>query len=172
MATDLRRQTTDILALHALTIEMAEPAVAWGWAMVDGERFSDGIWALTALTPPYHWSEISDLVGQIAREQGLHGPSSQDEATRWLAWGHLEDIIASNGEDFASLKLVSRLWFDHETPDLHIFYQLKHAIREVEATGAQGHVEGLTKANWREVLVTRCADWLAGHSRPDPFGED
>ena len=84
MANDLRRKTTDILALHALTIEMAEPAVAWGWAMVDGERYSDGIWALTALTPPYHWSEISDLVGQIAREQGLHGPSTQDEATHRL----------------------------------------------------------------------------------------
>ncbi len=172
MASDLRRKTADILALHALTIEMAEPAVAWGWAMVDGERYSDGIWALTALAPPYHWSEISDLVGQIAREQGLRTPSTQDEATRWLAWGHLEDIIASNGEDFASLKLVSRLWFDHETPDLRIFYQLKHAIRDVEATGRQGHVEGITQANWKPMLVAFCKDWRARHERPDPFGED
>jgi len=171
MAHDLRRKTTDILALHALTIEMAAPAVAWAWAMVDGEHFSDGIWALTALTPPYHWSEIADLVARIAREQGLERPRSQDEATRWLAWGHLEDITASQGEDFASLKLVSRLWFDHETPDLRIFYRLKHAIREVEATGAQGHVEGLTEANWRPILVKACADWLSGHQRPDPFGE-
>ena len=171
MARDLRRQTADILALNALTIEMAEPAVAWGWAMVDGERYSDGIWALTALTPPYHWSEISDLVGQIAREQRLHTPSTQDEATRRLAWGHLEDIIAANGEDFASLKLVSRLWFDHETPDLHIFYTLKHAIREVEATGTQGHVEGLNRANWKAELVAACQGWLADHPRPDPFGE-
>ena len=168
---DLRRQTTDILALQALTIEMAAPAVAWGWAMVDGERYSDGIWALTALTPPYHWSEVSDLVAQIAREQGLVAPASHDEATRWLVWGHVEDIIAAEGEDFTSLKLVSRLWFDHETPDLHIFYKLKHAIREVEATGAQGHVDGLTAANWKEVLLGTCRDWLAEHHRPDPFGE-
>ena len=169
---DLRRQTTDILALNALTIEMAAPAVAWGWAMVDNERYSDGIWALTALTPPFHWSEIADLVAQIVREQGLVAPRSQDEATRWLAWGHLEDIVASGGEDFAALKLVSRLWFDHETADLHIFYQLKHAIREVEATGAQGHVAGLTRDNRRSVLVQTCTDWLARHDRPDPFGED
>ncbi len=169
---DLRRQTADILALHALTIEMAVPAVAWGWAMVDGERYSDGIWALTALTPPYHWSEVSDLVAQIAREQGLVVPGTQDEATEWLAYGHLEDILASGGEDFYALKLVSRLWFDHETPDLHIFYKLKHAIREVEATGAQGHVEGLTRDNWKVVLLRICRDWLDAHNRPDPFGED
>ncbi len=169
---DLRRQTADILALHALTIEMAAPAVAWGWAMVDGERYSDGIWALTALTPPFHWSEISDLVAQIVREQGLVAPRSQGEATRWLAWGHLEDIIASGGDDFASLKLVSRLWFDHETPDLHIFYSLKHAVREVEATGEQGHVDGVTRENWKAVLVETCAGWLAAHPRPDPFAED
>jgi len=148
---DLRRQTADILALNALTIEMADRAVAWGWAMVDGERYSDGIWALTGLTPPHHWSEISDLVAQIAREQGLRSPSSQGEATRWLAYGHLEDIVASAGEDFASLKLVSRLWFDHETPDLNIFYQLKHAVRAVEAEGVQGHVEGVTRENWPAV---------------------
>lgn len=166
---DLRRQTADVLALHALTIEMAEPALAWGWAMVDAERYSDGIWALTALTPPYHWSEVSDLVAQIAREQGLRRPESQDEATHWLAWGHLEDIVAAGGEDFASLKLVSRLWFDHETPDLHVFYRLKHAIREVEATGVQGHVDGLTRDNWRSVLIAACTDWLARHPRPDPF---
>jgi len=171
MTRDLRRQTTDILALHALTIEMAVPAVAWGWAMVDGERYSDGIWALTALTPPFHWSEISDLVAQIVREQGLVAPRSQGEATRWLARGHLEDIVASGGADFGALKLVSRLWFDHETPDLHIFYKLKHAVREVEATGAQGHVEGLTRETWKAVLVETCAGWLAGHDRPDPFGE-
>jgi len=168
---DLRRQTTDILALHALTIEMAEPAVAWGWAMVDNERFSDGIWALTALTPPFHWSEISDLVAQIAREQGLVAPRSEGEATRWLAWGHLEDIVAAEGEDFTALKLVSRLWFDHETPDLHIFYKLKHAIREVEAVGEQGHVDGVTRENWRKVLTRSCRAWLADHRRPDPFGE-
>ena len=73
---DLRRQTTDILALHALTIEMATPAVAWGWAMVDGERYSDGIWALTALTPPYHWSEVSDLVaGREATVRVVGAPS-------------------------------------------------------------------------------------------------
>ena len=172
MTTDLRRQTADILALKFLTIEMAEPAMAWGWAMVDGARYSDGIWALTALTPPYHWSEMVDLVGQIVREQGLTEPTSQDEATEWLARGHLEDIVASGGEDFQSLKLVSRLWFDHATPDLHIFYQLKHAIREVEATGTQGHVEGLTAGNWKPTLVDICADWLAAHQRPDPFGED
>lgn len=169
--TDLRRQTADILALNALTIEMAAPAVAWGWAMVDGEHYSDGIWALTALTPPYHWSEISDLVSQIAREQGLVAPRTQDEATRWLAWGHLEDIVAANGDDFASLKLVSRLWFDHETPDLHPFYALKHAIREVEAEGTQGHVTGLTRENWRAMLVETCKDWLSSHTRPDPFGD-
>lgn len=172
MTKDLRRQTTDILALKALTIEMAEPAMAWGWAMVDAERYSDGIWALTALTPPYHWSEMVDLVGRIVREQGLQEPTSQDEATTWLAWGHIEDIIASGGEDFASLKLVSRLWFDHETPDLLIFYQLKHAIREVEANGIQGHVEGLTQANWKAMLVDTCTGWLAAHSHPDPLGED
>lgn len=167
---DLRRQTADILALQALTIEMAAPAVTWGWAMVDGERFSDGIWALTALTPPFHWSEVSDLVAQIAREQGLAAPRSQGEATRWLARGHIEDIVAAEGEDFTSLKLVSRLWFDHETPDLHAFYKLKHAIREVEATGEQGHVEGLTRENWKAVLLATCHDWLAAHPRPDPFG--
>ncbi|PIE06473.1 MAG: hypothetical protein CSA74_12290 [Rhodobacterales bacterium] len=168
----LRRQTTDILALKALTIEMGEQAVAWGWAMVDAGRFSDGIWALTALTPPFHWSELSDLVGRIAREQGLQTPGSQDDATLWLAHGHVEDILASGGEDFTSLKLVSRLWFDHETPDLVIFYQLKHAIREVEATGTQGHVEGLTKANWKTLLTDTCKAWLETHPRPDPFGED
>jgi len=167
--TDLRRQTADILALNALTIEMAEPAVAWGWAMVDAERYSDGIWALTALTPPFHWSEISDLVARIVREQGLAAPTTQDEATRWLAWGHLEDIVAAEGADFTSLKRVSRLWFDHETPDLHVFYQLKHAIREVEATGRQGHVEGLTRENWKTLLVETCENWLAHHARPDPF---
>ena len=169
--TDLRRQTTDILALQALTIEMAEQAVAWGWSMVDGERFSDGIWALTGLTPPYHWSEVSDLVGKIAREQGLVAPGNQDAAARWLAHGHLTDIVASGGEDFASLKLVSRLWFDHETPDLHVFYRLKHAIREVEANGTQGHVEGLTADNWKAMLVDVCEAWLADHPRPDPFAE-
>ena len=168
---DLRRKTADILALKALTIEMADQAVAWGWAMVDGERFSDGIWALTALQPPYYWSEISDLVGQIAREQRLRVPTSQDEATEWLAHGHVSDILASGGEDFASLKLVSRLWFDHETPSLLGFYQLKHAIREVEAEGTQGHVEGLTGENWTAMLCDTCRDWLAAHPRPDPFGE-
>lgn len=172
MTKDLRHQTADILALKYLTIEMAEPAMEWGWAMVDGEKFSDGVWALTALQTPYYWSEILDLVGQIAREQGLKEPQSQDEATNWLAYGHIEDIIASGGEDFHSVKLVSRLWFDHETPDLLIFYQLKHAIREVEANGTQGHVEGLTEENWKEVLVKICQDWLDAHDRPDPFGED
>ena len=171
MTKDLRRQTADILALHALTIEMAEPAVAWGWAMVDGERYSDGIWALTALQPPFYWSEISDLVRQIAREQDLVTPESQDEATQWLAYGHIEDVLASGGADFHSLKLVSRLWFDHETPDLHIFYKLKHAIREVEANGTQGHIEGLTAENWKTVLLKTCREWLAAHPRPDPFGE-
>lgn len=172
MTQDLRRKTADVLALRALTIEMAEQAVAWGWAMVDGEKYSDGIWALTALQPPYYWSEIVDLVGQIAREQGLAEPRDQDEATIWLAYGHVEDIVASEGEDFQSLKLVSRLWFDHETPDLLIFYQLKHAIREVEADGVQGHVEGLTGENWKAMLVEICKTWLAGHRRPDPFDED
>lgn len=169
MTHDLRRQTADILALRFLTIEMSQPAMDWGWAMVDGERFSDGVWALTALTPPYHWSEINDLVGKIAREQGLTGPQSQDEATGWLAYGHLEDILAAGGEDFYALKLVSRLWFDHETDDLHIFYQLKHAIREVEANGEQGHVPGLTRGNWKTVLCDTCRDWLASHDRPEPF---
>lgn len=171
MEHDLRRKTADILALKFLTIEMAEQAVAWGWAMVDGEKFSDGIWALTALQPPYFWSEVLDLVGQIAREQNLATPRSQDEATAWLAYGHVADIVASGGEDFHSLKLVSRLWFDHETPDLLVFYQLKHAIREVEANGTQGHVEGLTAENWKAVLIKICEDWLAAHERPDPFGE-
>jgi hypothetical protein len=169
---DLRRTTTDILALKFLTIEMAEPAVAWAWSMVDGERYSDGIWAMTALQPPFYWSEIVDLVSQVVREQGLTQPHSQNEATEWLAYGHIEDIVAAGGEDFYSLKLVSRLWFDHETPDLHIFYKLKHAIREVEANGAQGHVEGLTGDNWKTVLIDICKDWLASHKRPDPFGED
>jgi hypothetical protein len=172
MTKDLRRKTADILALKYLTIEMAEPAMDWGWAMVDGEKYSDGIWALTALTPPYHWSEMVDLVSQIVREQGLSEPQSQDEATEWLAYGHIEDIIASGGEDFYSLKLVSRLWFDHETPSLLVFYQLKHAIREVEANGTQGHVEGLTRENWKTKLIEICQDWLATHKRPDPFGED
>ena len=172
MTHDLRRKTADILALKALTIEMADPAIAWGWAMVDGERYSDGIWALTALTPPYHWSEMVDLVDQIVREQGLAEPRNQDEATRWLAFGHVEDIVAAGGEDFTSLKLVSRLWFDHETEDLRIFYDLKHAIREVEANGVQGHVAGLTRENWKARLVEICSDWLAAHDRPDPFGED
>lgn len=170
MTHDLRRKTADILALKYLTIEMAEPAMEWGWAMVDGEKYSDGIWALTALQPPYFWSEIVDLVSQIAREQGLAEPQSQDEATEWLADGHIEDIVASGGEDFYSLKLVSRLWFDHETPSLLIFNQLKHAIREVEANGTQGHVEGLTADNWKTRLVDICRDWLAAHERPDPFG--
>jgi hypothetical protein len=171
MTHDLRRKTADILALRYLTIEMAQQAIDWGWAMVDGERYSDGIWALTALQPPYYWSEIVDLVGQISREQGLVAPQSQDEATVWLAHGHIEDIVASGGEDFYSLKLVSRLWFDHETPDLLIFYQLKHAIREVEANGEQGHVAGLTRDNWKAMLVDICAGWLADHPRPDPFGD-
>lgn len=170
MTHDLRRQTADILALKFLTIEMAEPAMQWGWAMVDGERYSDGIWALTALTPPYHWSEILDLVGKIAREQHLVEPQSQDEATQWLAYGHLEDILAAGGEDFYALKLVSRLWFDHETPDLHIFYKLKHAIREAEANDTQGHVEGLTRDNWKQLLCDTARDWLAAHPRPEPFG--
>ncbi len=165
----LRRQTADILALHYLTIDMAEQAVAWGWAMVDAERYSDGIWALTALTAPFHWSEASDLVAQIAREQGLTRPETQDAATEWLAHGHLEDILASGGDDFASLKLVSRLWFDHETPSLLVFYQLKHAIREVEAQGVQGHVEGLTRDNWKEMLCSTARDWLAAHPAPQPF---
>ncbi len=171
MTHDLRRQTADILALQHLTIEMAEPAMEWGWAMVDGEHFSDGIWALTALQPPYYWSEISDLVRQIAREQGLVTPQSQDEATQWLAYGHLEDVVASGGEDFYSLKLVSRLWFDHETPDLLVFNTLKHAIREVEANGTQGHIEGLTQENWKTMLCDIARAWLAAHERPDPFGQ-
>lgn len=168
-AHDLTRQTADILALKYLTIEMAPQAVAWGWAMVDGEKYSDGIWALTALQPPYFWSEIVDLVSQIAREQGLREPKSQDEATIWLAHGHVGDILASGGEDFHALKLTSRLWFDHETPELRIFYDLKHAIREVEAQGTQGHVEGLTAANWKAKLCEICASWLAAHPAPDPF---
>ena len=170
MPHDLRRQTADILALKYLTIEMAEPAMAWGWALVDGEKYSDGIWALTALQPPYYWSEIVDLVSQIAREQGLAEPQSQDEATAWLAYGHLDDIVASGGEDFHALKLVSRLWFDHETPSLLVFNTLKHAIREVEASGTQGHLEGLTQDNWKTMLVDTCRSWLAAHTRPDPFG--
>ncbi|OIP83640.1 MAG: hypothetical protein AUK37_06960 [Rhodobacterales bacterium CG2_30_65_12] len=170
MPHDLRRQTADILALKYLTIEMAEPAMAWGWALVDGEKYSDGIWALTALQPPYYWSEIVDLVSQIAREQGLAEPQSQDEATAWLAYGHLDDIVASGGEDFHALKLVSRLWFDHETPSLLVFNTLKHAIREVEASGTQGHMEGLTQDNWKTMLVDTCRSWLAAHTRPDPFG--
>ena len=172
MTNDLRRQTADILALKYLTIEMADPAMAWGWAMVDGGKYSDGIWALTALTPPYHWSELVDLVNQIAHEQGLHEPEAQDEATEWLAYGHLEDVVTSGGEDFHSLKLVSRLWFDHETPSLLIFNTFKHAIREVEAAGTQGHVEGLTQENWKAMLVDISKGWLAQHKRPDPFGED
>ncbi len=171
MTKDLRRQTADILALRALTLELAEPAMVWGWAMIDAEKFSDGVFALTTLKPPYYWSEVNELIDQIAKEQALIRPEGQDAATQWLAYGHLQDIIASGGEDFYALKLVSRLWFDHETPDLLIFNQLKHAIREVEATGAQGHVEGLTRENWKTMLIDTAQSWLEAHPRPEPFGE-
>ncbi|PID36727.1 MAG: hypothetical protein CR993_03620 [Rhodobacterales bacterium] len=166
---NLTCQTRDLLALRALTLECAKEAVAWGWALIDAEHYPDGAFALTALSAPYHWSEINALVDQTTRELGLLTPADQAEATRWLAHGHLSDIVASGGEDFASLKLVSRLWFDHETPDLHIFYQLKHAIREVEAAGEQAHVAGLTRANRREMLVAEAERWLAAHPVPDPF---
>ena len=168
---DLRRTTADILALRALTLEMGQAAIDWGWAMIDGEKFSDGVFALTGLQPPYYWSEINDLVDQIAREQGLRVPGGQDEATLWLAHGHLEDVLASGGEDFYALKLVSRLWFDHETPDLLEFYTLKHAIRGAEANGVQGHVPGLTAGNWKAVLCDRVRAWLATHPAPEPFGD-
>ena len=64
------------------------------------------------------------------------------------------------------------LFSPDETPDLHVFYRLKHAIREVEAAGSQGHVPGLTQENWKTVLCDICRDWLKSHPRPEPFAND
>lgn len=166
----LSRETAEILAKRRLNFEMSEPAIAWGWALIDTVidtgADSDALYALTALTPPVHWADLNALVDQVARDLDLPQPEDEAAATRWLAHGHLVDIVAAGGDDFTALKKVSRLWFDHNTPDLEVFYRLKHAIREVEVSGQQGHVPGLTQSNWREVLTAAAQGWLARHPLP------
>ncbi|WP_424942258.1 hypothetical protein [Aliiroseovarius crassostreae] len=160
------RQTAEILAKRVLNFEMSTEAIPWGWALMDARRESDALYALTALTPPVHWAELNGLIDQIARDFAWPLPEGEAAATRWLAHGHLSDVVATNGDDFSALKKVSRLWFDHETPDLEVFYRLKHAIREVELTGQQRHVPGLTRENWSERLTAAAQDWLTSHPLP------
>ncbi|UWP94655.1 hypothetical protein K3X48_10555 [Aliiroseovarius crassostreae] len=166
VASPLVRRTAEVLAKRQLNFEMSTEGLDWGWAMIDAEAESDALYALTALTPPLHWGELNRLIDQIARDLELPQPRNDQDATRWLAHGHLSDIALANGDDFAALKKVSRLWFDQETPDLAPFYRLKHAIREVETTGQQGHVPGLTQENWKEQLADAAQKWLTRHPLP------
>lgn len=169
MTLALSRKTADVLALRALNLDMAEQAIAWGWALLDAEIMSDGVFALTALRPPVHWGDANDLVDQITVELSLAQPADEAQATRWLAHGHLSGILAAGGDDFDALKRVSRLYFDHDTPDLYPFYLLKHAIREVERDGFQHHWQGLTQQNWREILCDTIRHWQSRNPAPAPF---
>lgn len=166
MSPGLKRQTIEVLAHRGLNLQMARQAIAWGWALIDEGLTSDAVFVLTAQTPEVHWGELNSLVDRVAAELSLARPADEATATRWLAALHLRDILAAGGDDFTALKKVSRLWFDHQTPDLHRFYRLKHAIREVETSGTQGHWPGLTRDNWRTILSDEAARWLAAYPLP------
>ncbi len=130
---------------------------------------SGALYTLSSLPSPAHWGELSDLIRDVARDLHLFLPGDPATATRWLAWVHLSDVLAAGGDDFDALKKVSRLWFDHETPDLHRFYLFKHAIREVMRDGQQAHVPGLTRESWRDDLVLAITDWKKETRAPDLF---
>lgn len=162
--------TRDVLALRGLNMEVAQRAVDWSWALIDADRATDAAFMLCGLTPPFSWPEVNKLIDEAAREMGLPQPADQTEAAHWLAAGHLQDIIESHGEDFRSLKLASRLWFDHQSSDLRDFYALKHEVRAVLGGEAPGnHYPGVTPENWEDVVTRVATTWLAAHPIPDPF---
>ena len=93
----------------------------------------------------------------------------QSDAIYVLAALHVAEILAAKGDDFAALKRLSRLWFDHEVDALKGFYLLKHAIRDVERHGTQPHWSGLTQDNWRGLLCDHCLAWQKNHPHPNSF---
>lgn len=167
--TDLARDTRDLMALRALNMEMGARAVDWAWALIGADRGGDGLFGLAGQTAPFQWPEINRDFDAATRQMGLTGPADTPTAVRWLAHGHLSDLVANGPDDFRSLKLVSRLWFDHKLPDLERFYLLKHAIREVEATGTQRIWDGLTRDTWRGIVIDLARGWLKTHLVPDPL---
>lgn len=177
MAADFpERATLLLLGRWALNFDVDGTAQDWAnaillWAAgveADGQHHnvaaraieSGALYTLADLPSPAHWGEISDLIRDAARDLRLPTPDNQDNATRWLARVHLEDILAAKGDDFDALKKVSRLWFDHQTPDLHQFYLFKHAIRDVMRDGQQPHIPGLTRDSWRDDLVVAIHKWM------------
>ncbi|MCK0172027.1 hypothetical protein MWU53_13245 [Aliiroseovarius sp. S1123] len=128
---------------------------------------SGALYTLADLPSPAHWGELSDLIRDAVRNLCLSTPDTPDSATRWLARMHLGDILAARGDDFDALKKVSRLWFDHETPDLHQFYLFKHAIRDVTRDGQQAHIPGLTRDSWQGDLVAAINEWMEQTPAPD-----
>lgn len=128
---------------------------------------SGALYTLASLPSPAHWGELSDLIRDAARDLQLSTPNGPDSATRWLARVHLGDILAAGGDDFDALKKVSRLWFDHKSPDLHQFYLFKHAIRDVMQDGQQAHIPGLTRDSWQGDLIVAIDDWMEQTPAPD-----
>lgn len=166
--------------LDFLAQDWADQILSWGSAAVADANAphhdiavqaidSGALYALSSLPSPAHWGELSDLIQDAARDLRLHTPGTSAIATRWLAWVHLNEILTADGDDFDALKKVSRLWFDHETPDLHRFYLFKHAIRDVMRDGQQSHISGLTHKSWRSELVVAISHWMKETPAPDLF---
>lgn len=166
---ELTRETRDLLALRRLNMEMGARAVDWAWALIAADRGVDGLFGLAGQVAPFQWPEINSDFDAAARDLALTGPTDDATAVRWLAHGHLSDLLANGPGDFQSLKLVSRLWFDHGLDDLHPFYLLKHAVRDVEETGTQRTWDGLRRDNWHGIVLDQARAWLAAHSVPDPL---
>lgn len=166
---DLARETRDLLALRVLNMDLADRAIAWAWALIEADRGTDGVFGLAGQVAPFQWSEVNRDFDAAVRDMGLTGPGNMATAVRWLAHGHLSDLVANGPDDFRSLKLVSRLWFDHKIDDLERFYLLKHAVRDVEASGTQRTWDGLTRDNWRGIVMDQARGWLKTHPVPDPL---
>ncbi|NDW53949.1 hypothetical protein [Aliiroseovarius sp. PrR006] len=176
------RATLLLLGRWALNFDVDGPAQAWAddvlsWAAgieADDQHQdvatraieSGALYTLADLPSPAHWGEISDLIRDAVRDVHLSTPDSPDSATRWLARVHLMDILAAEGDGFDALKKVSRLWFDHGTPDLHQFYLFKHAIRDVMRDGKQTHIPGLTRDSWQGDLIAAINEWMEQTQAP------
>ena len=169
----LQLRTVELLARAGLGLDLDGRVQVWADhvmdQMSDWPRQSDAIYVLAALPSPVHWSEVEKLLSQAAAELKMLRPKGEAESAIWLAGLHVAEILAAKGDDFAALKRLSRLWFDHEVDALKGFYLLKHAIRDVERHGTQPHWSGLTQDNWRGLLCDHCLAWQRNHPHPNPF---
>ena len=181
------RATLLLLGRWALNFDLdgqaqdwADQVLSWAATVEAGAPFQDvaaraiesgALYTLSSLPSPAHWGELSDLIREAVRDLHLSTPDTPDSAARWLARVHLGDVLAAEGDDFDALKKVSRLWFDHGTPDLHQFYLFKHAIRDVMRDGQQSHIPGLTRGSWQGDLVQTITRWMQETQAPNQISD-